>query len=87
VGQGWGVGLKREGEGMVVEASPSLERVYYECRLYGDDIYYAFAQYCFWRMVVRTINPWWIHDVPAYYRLDDVSEQAREVVRDGEVED
>ncbi len=29
-----------------MEAALTLERINYECRLYGDDVYYAFTQYC-----------------------------------------
>lgn len=52
---------------MSIEALPSLDRMYYEMRLYGQDVYNDFAQYCFWRTVVATHNPDWIDCVPAYF--------------------
>lgn len=56
---------------MTVEQSPSLERIYYEARVYGDDVYYGFAQYCFWRTVVQSKNHDWLAQVPAYFRGED----------------
>lgn len=56
---------------MSVETFPSLERVYYECWLYGDDVYYGFAQYCFWRTIVEDYVQWWIDDVPEYFRCGE----------------
>jgi len=44
-----------------------MERVLYECRIYGYDVYYAFSQYCFWRNVVRTQFADWLAWVPAYF--------------------
>ena len=58
---------------MTPEKYPSLERIYYECRLYGYDVYYDFAQYCFWRTVVRTNNQDWMRCLPAYF-LNDKSD-------------
>lgn len=53
---------------MTPEHASSIERVDYEARLYGHDVYFAFAAYCFWRTVVRTQNAWWRDAVPPYYR-------------------
>lgn len=53
---------------MTPEASPSLERVSYEARLYGHDVYYGFAQYCFWRTVVAQQHAPYLTGVPAYFR-------------------
>ncbi len=44
-----------------------MERVLYECRLYGDDVYYEYSQYCFWRTVVKRHNPDWMPWVPGYF--------------------
>lgn len=52
---------------MAVEQCPTLERVYYEVRLYGADVYYGFAQYCFWRAVVHSTHPDWMAVVPRYF--------------------
>lgn len=43
-----------------IEAHPSIDRVYYECWLYGADVYYGFAQYCFWMTVKRNNNQEWL---------------------------
>ena len=47
-----------------MERRPSLERVSYEVWLYGFDVYYDFAQYCFWVNVVLTQHPDWMRCVP-----------------------
>ena len=52
---------------MSPERFPSLERVYYETRLDGADVYYGFAQYCVWRTVVRVQHPDWLPHVPPYF--------------------
>ena len=54
----------------MVEAHPSLERVYYEVRIYGADVYYGFAQHLFWRTVVETQNPDWLKQIPKYYHKE-----------------
>ena len=57
----------------MVEAHPSLERVYYEARIYGVDVYYGFAQHLFWQMVVKTQNPDYMSQVPKYYLIEKES--------------
>jgi hypothetical protein len=53
---------------MTIEARPSLARVWYEVWLYGAEVYYGFAQYCFWRGVERRQDPLWLHQAPAWVR-------------------
>lgn len=52
---------------MTLEEDSSIERIYYECRLYGNDVYYGFAYYCFWRRVVENKNPDWLFCTPEYF--------------------
>jgi hypothetical protein len=52
---------------MTPENDPCIDRIYYEAHLYGHDVYYEFAQYCFWRNVVRTQFADWLLQVPAYF--------------------
>lgn len=39
---------------MNMEKYASIDRVYYEWWLYGQDVYNDFAQYCFWQNVFLT---------------------------------
>ncbi len=65
---------------MTSEESPSLERVYYECWLYGHGVYMEFAQYCFWRRVVEYQNPQWLASAPAYYVKGGSPDSSRTVL-------
>ena len=53
---------------MIPDAPLVLPLPEYEARLYGYDVYYAFAQYCFWRTVVRGHYAAWLALAPAYFR-------------------
>lgn len=52
---------------MTLEQYPNIERLAYEAQLYGYDVYFGFAGYCFWRTVVATQCPWWLPSAPTYF--------------------
>jgi len=44
----------------------AIDCIDYAIRLYGADVYFGFAQYCFWR-TVATHCPHWFAQTPAYF--------------------